>query len=167
MNTSNTVDKVICWPKKLPLPTIEGYRIAPSDAIVRTDMESGSARQRRRFTQVPSLIQVRWLFSQEQFAVFESWYRWKAQEGGRWFDITLLGGLGLLSQQARFTKQFEAELLTHALWEVTTELEIRERPVLTQSALTLLLDEELNPLLNAIDAFHLCIHQTLPDKFAA
>ncbi len=156
---------MITWPDKLPFPTVEGYSIQPGDAIVRTNMEAGSARQRRRFTQVPSRIQVRWLMSQTQFAIFEAWYRWEAREGGAWFDITLLGGLGLLSQQARFTQPFQTQLVTGTLWEIRTELEVRERPVLTHDTLHLLLTEDLQGLMNAIDSLHQLVHYTLPSYF--
>ena len=92
------------WPDRLPLPTIESYGIQPGEAILRTEMEAGPARQRRRFTNVPSRITVRWVMRAEQFLLFESWYRWAAAEGGAWFEIDLLGGLGLLPQEARFTR---------------------------------------------------------------
>ena len=38
------------WPTTLPLPTVEGYGIRSGEAILRTEMEAGPARQRRRFT---------------------------------------------------------------------------------------------------------------------
>ena len=98
----------ISWPATLPLPTIEGYGVHPGEAIPRTEMEAGPARQRRRFTQAPSRISVRWVLRRDQFALFEAWYRWQAKEGGGWFTIDLLGGLGLVSHEARFTRQFTA-----------------------------------------------------------
>ncbi len=66
------------WPDRLPLPTIEGYGISPGEAILRTEMEAGPARQRRRFTDVPSRIAARWVLWPDQFALFEAWYRWVA-----------------------------------------------------------------------------------------
>ena len=122
------------WPDRLPLPTIEGYGIQPGEAILRTEMEAGPARQRRRFTDVPSRITVRWVMRAEQFLLFEAWYRWAAAEGGAWFEIDLLGGLGLLPQEARFTRQFEARPHRGRLWEVTSELEVRARPTLSDGA---------------------------------
>ena len=60
------------WPDRLPLPTVDGYGIRPGEAILRTEMEAGPARQRRRYTQVPSRITVRWVLRREQFALFEA-----------------------------------------------------------------------------------------------
>lgn len=56
---------MITWPATLPLPTIEGYSIQPSDTILRTEMEASPARKRRRFTQVPSRMAVRWIMRRD------------------------------------------------------------------------------------------------------
>jgi len=155
---------MITWPDTLPLPTLDGYGIQPGDAILRTEMEAGPARQRRRFTQVPSRVSVRWIMRRDQFALFEAWYRWQAKEGGAWFEIELLGGLGLLTQEARFTRQFQAQLLSGTLWEIRSELEIRERPVLEEGLLNLLLSENSQGILDASLSFHVLVHQTLPQR---
>jgi hypothetical protein len=152
----------ISWPSTLPLPTIEGYGVHPGEAILRTDMEAGPARQRRRFTQVPSRISVRWILRRDQFALFEAWYRWHAKEGGAWFDIDLLGGVGVTVHEARFTRQFEARIRSGVLWEITSELEIRERPVLSEDGLAIALDSDLAALFVSIDRLHGYVHGTLP-----
>lgn len=153
----------IVWPPTLPLPTVQGYSVQPEDAILRTEMEAGLARQRRRFTNVPTKVSVRWIMRRDQYAIFEGWYRWQAKEGANWFTITLLGGLGLLDQEARFTRQFSARLLAGGtLWEITSELEIRERPVLDEGLLNLLLSEDPAGLIFSGNNLHILVHQTLP-----
>jgi len=155
---------MIAWPDTLPLPTVEGYGIQPGDAILRTEMEAGPARQRRRFTQVPSRVSVRWIMRRDQFALFEAWYRWQAKEGGAWFEIELLGGLGLLTQEARFTRQFQAQLLGGTLWEIRSELEIRERPALDEGLLNLLLSEDAQGIITVSNSLYVLVHQTLPQR---
>ena len=155
---------MIAWPDTLPLPTVEGYGIQPGDAILRTEMEAGPARQRRRFTQVPSRVSVRWIMRRDQFALFEAWYRWQAKEGGAWFEIELLGGLGLLTQEARFTRQFQAQLLGGTLWEIRSELEIRERPVLDEGLLNLLLSEDAQGIITVSNSLYVLVNQTLPQR---
>lgn len=153
----------ITWPVTLPMPTVQGYSVQPGEAILRTEMDAGLARQRRRFTNVPTKVQVRWIMRRDQYAVFEGWYRWKAREGANWFYVTLLGGLGLLDQEARFTRQFISQLIAGGtLWEITSEFEIRERPVLDEGLLNLLLEEDAQGLLNAMNQFHQHLHQTMP-----
>ncbi len=152
----------ITWPTTLPLPTVQGYSVQPGDTILRTDMESGLARQRRKFTNVPTKVSVRWIMRRDQYAVFEGWYRWSAKEGASWFSITLLGGLGLQEQDARFTRQFSARLLAGGtLWEVTSELEIRERPVLTEDAMAIVLTNSVQDLFLTTTALHTLIHTHL------
>jgi hypothetical protein len=153
----------IIWPDTLPLPTVQGYNIQPGDTILRTEMEAGLARQRRRFTNAPTKVSVRWIMRRDQYAIFEGWYRWHAKEGANWFSITLLGGLGLLDQEARFTRQFASRLLAGGtLWEITSELEIRERPVLDEGLLNLLLSEDPQGIIIAVNGLHTLVHQTLP-----
>lgn len=154
----------VTWPATLPLPSVEGYGVSPQEAVLRTEMESGPARQRRRFRQTPTRITVRWLFGEYQFALFEAWYKFHADEGGQWFEITLLGGLGLLPHEARFTRQFEARLLPARRWEVKGELEIRERPTLNEGAIGLLLESEPEALFVAIATLHRLVHVTAPNN---
>ena len=154
---------VITWPQTLPLPNVQGYGVQPGEAISRTEMEAGLARQRRRFTDVPTKVSVRWIMRRDQYAIFEGWYRWHAKEGANWFTVTLLGGLGLLEHDARFTRQFSSRLLAGGtLWEITSELEIRERPVLDEGLLNLLLGEDAQGIITAGDGLHILVHQTLP-----
>lgn len=153
----------ITWPQTLPLPTVQGYGVQPGEAISRTEMEAGLARQRRRFTDVPTKVSVRWIMRRDQYAIFEGWYRWHAKEGANWFTVILLGGLGLLEHDARFTRQFSSRLLAGGtLWEITSDLEIRERPVLDEGLLNLLLSEDAQGIITAGDGLHILVHQTLP-----
>ena len=151
----------VFWPTTLPLPSIEGYGLHPGEAILRTEMEAGPARQRRRYTQVPSRISARWVFRREQFALFEAWYRWHAKEGGEWFEINLLGGLGLVIHEARFTRPFDAQPRSGVLWEVSSELEIRERPTLDEDALEIFLESDPTALLASINELNTLVHQRL------
>ncbi len=154
----------ITFPSNLPYPKVDGYSIKPDEAIVRTDMEAGPARQRRRYTQTPSKITVNWMMTRDQFSLFEAWYKYHAKEGAEWFYITLLGGLGLIEQEARFTQQFEASLYNGILWEITSELEIRDRPTLSEGALNILLDCEYDALVISTNNLHTFVHTTCPKK---
>nr|DAT36017.1 MAG TPA: hypothetical protein [Caudoviricetes sp.] len=154
----------ITFPKRLPYPTVESYSIRPDEAIIRTDMEAGPARQRRRYTQTPSKIAVKWIMSPEQFCLFEAWYKYYAKEGAEWFVITLLGGIGLTEQEARFTQQFEASITAGRLWQITTELEIRDRPTITEDATLIIMDSDFQKLEMVTNRLHILVHKTLPIK---
>ena len=125
-------------------------------------MEAGLARQRRRFTDVPSSIGVRWLFTRNQFAIFEAWFKLYAKEGAEFFDIDLLGGIGITTHTARFNRQFDAKLFNGLFWEVTSELEIRERPTLDAEAIEVLLENSPEPLFATINSLHTLVHTSIP-----
>jgi hypothetical protein len=127
-------------------------------------MESGAARARRRFTQTPAKVSVRWNLRPLTYAIFEAWFKHEAREGAEWFDIELLGGIGMATHQARFTKAYQAKLVRKNQWEVTGELEIRNRPTLTQGALGILLDSELEDLQRSADNFDILVNQHLPTE---
>jgi hypothetical protein len=129
-------------------------------------MEAGLARQRRRFTDVPSVISVRWLFTRNQFAVFEAWYKIYAKEGAEFFDIDLLGGIGITTHTARFTRQFDAKLFNGFFWEVTSQLEIRERPTLDAEAIAIFLENPPEALLATTTNLHTLVQSQLPGPLA-
>lgn len=148
------------WPEeRLGLPLLPGYGIEPQEGIARTDMDAGPARQRRRSTSPPTRFPVRFLFSALQFGLFEGWYKHRAEEGAAWFNITLLSGTGLGLHEARFMGQYKAapasgkDRQAGAVWDVSTVLEIRERPVLSELALQVFMDSEPSVLFSTIDAF--------------
>ena len=143
------------YPTVLPPPRTRNYRIQPGENVLRTEMETGAARQRRQSLGAPSTIPCEFLYTNVQYAIFESWYETKADEGATFFTIFLRSGLGYVEHEARFKGQPQPRLLsgrTH--WVVTAELEIRKRPILSEEALDLALSEDLSGLLAAIDGLH-------------
>lgn len=157
----------VSWPAdRLPLPTFDGYGVQPLDAALRTDMESGPARQRLIYTAVPERIAVRWRFSDWQYAIFRAWYRHKAKQGAEWFSIDLLNALGIAAHEARFVGRgaapYDAKPRRGTGWIVTSTLEVRKSPDLTEEALDLALVEDIEDLLAAMAAFNATIHVSLP-----
>jgi hypothetical protein len=85
-------------------------------------------------------------------------------EGAQWFEIELLSGIGLAPHQARFTKAYQARLSSGNLWEVSAELELRNRPMLTRDALGVLVESDFDALAASIDSLEILIHQKLPTE---
>ena len=71
-------------------------------------------------------------------------------------------GYGLTPHEARFTRQFEAQLRSARRWDVKGELEIRERPTLDEGALNLLLELEAQDIFTMGSELHQLVHVTLP-----
>jgi hypothetical protein len=85
-------------------------------------------------------------------------------EGAQWFEIELLSGIGLSPHQARFTRAYQARLANGNLWEVSAELELRNRPMLTRDALGVLVESDFDALAASIDSLEILIHQKLPTE---
>jgi hypothetical protein len=121
------------YPTGLPYPSREGYGLQHVSPLQRTEMRSGRARQRRRFTSVPSEVQVSWLMTQEQAQIFEGFFRWGVTDGADWFNCPLQTPLGIQLYEARFTDVYDGpELVGVDYWRFTAQLEIRERQTLTK-----------------------------------
>lgn len=119
----------IQYPKELPLPLREGYGMQTVSPLQRTQMDSGRARQRRRFTSVPTIVSVSWTMSDPEAALFESWFRHTIMDGAAWFECPLQTPYGGLDHYtARFTDIYEGpNLLGLSSWRFSAEIELRER----------------------------------------
>lgn len=117
------------WPSTLPAPLASGYGVKPVDQTVRTDMESGAARQRRRTTARNDKVTVSWVMTDAQAAIFRAWFEDDAAGaagGAAWFGVVLmLGTGGAVSVEARFVKPPDLSLIAAKLWTVSGELEVR------------------------------------------
>lgn len=104
---------------------LSGYAGAPVQAFVRTDMDSGSARQRQRFATVPQDLTVFWRFTAAQMSTFRTFFDTTIHGGADWFTITLDLGNGLASCDARFTKPYEFQALPGGNWQIQGKIEVR------------------------------------------
>ena len=115
------------YPAELPPPGLDGYRLDHVDPLMRTQLASGRARQRRRFTSVPTMVPVEWLLTAGEFALFEAWYRYAIEDGAEWFTGRLKTSAGIDDHEQRFTGIYRARALGPNHWRVEAELELRER----------------------------------------
>jgi len=70
------------WPGSLPeRPLSEGFKKQKKPQFIRTDMDRGPAKVRRRSTFEPEIYLMSFLMTTAQLATFETW-----------FDTNLLGG---------------------------------------------------------------------------
>lgn len=121
----------IDFPKSLPCPLKEGYGLEHVSTFARTDMESGRARNRRKFTSVPSMTGVAWIFNDAQAQAFEAWFRDAIQDGADWFNCDLKSPIGEKPYVCRFTDMYKGpEPIGAKHWKITAKLEIWERPLL-------------------------------------
>ena len=112
------------YPTQLPAPLVSGYALQPQDVGIRTAMDSGIARTRKRFSARPiTTVPVNWLMSQNQLAIFDAWMLAYASD---WFFINLAGSLGIQTVQARLVGAWTSVPAGgSALWSVSATLEVR------------------------------------------
>lgn len=152
----------VTWPATLPPPLTNGLGIEPGDGILRTEMESGPARQEEIFTGVPEKVQLKWVFDAWEYAVFKAWYKWRAHQGATWFGIDLPAGIGIIPHEARFVGQPREQLLGGGTWEVSAQIEVRDPPSLTEQELEIAEVEPLAGLIDAAGTLHAAVGVSLP-----
>lgn len=87
----------------LPYPLREGYGLTPVSPLMRTSMQSGRAKQRRRYKSTPTEADVTWQFTQEgQAQLFEAWYSAVINDGASYFYMALKTPLGMHQYKCRF-----------------------------------------------------------------
>lgn len=128
------------WPTQLPKPQLAGYSLAPQAAFVRSDMDAGPARQRRRFTQAPTEITLELVLTDAQMAIFEFWYEIETQSGAAWFSAPMKNGMGVTTVEARFVEPWQSQPLGAAMNRVQCRWETRNRPVMSSDEYLSLLD---------------------------
>lgn len=112
------------FPIELPAPLLSGYTVAPAQAFMRSEVETGPARQRQRYSATPAKINCKWIFTAEHMLIFRAFFSDDINKGARWFDIYLNIGAGYAQYQARFSTQYQANLLKSDLWEISASLEV-------------------------------------------
>lgn len=117
------------WPSTLPAPRLSGYTLTPQDQTIRTDMEVGNAKVRRRTAARVDMLDVSWVFTETQMDAFRDWFDDSTtgiSGGASWFTITLSTGTGSKAAiSARFNGSFVASFQSTNLWTVTAKLETR------------------------------------------
>lgn len=119
------------YPSGLPYGLHSGRKFQLQNPLMRSELVSGRARQRRRFTSVPEAVSVSWLFNDGQGQLFEIWWRDQLVDGSLWFDCPLDSPIGLQSLTCRFTGAYEGpSRVGPDLWSYSATLELQERAVL-------------------------------------
>lgn len=63
------------WPSSLPIPLVENVSYASAENVIKTQMEAGAPKMRRRFTSVPEMATFRLFLSRAQVQVLQDFVR--------------------------------------------------------------------------------------------
>lgn len=116
------------YPSTLPGPLNSGYQLNPVNQVIRTEMESGYTRARRRTTARVDRFPLAFIYTQSQMATFRDWFDdpTGADGGAAWFDIDLdTGDNGEITVEGRFAGIWQASRISTEFWKVTATIEVR------------------------------------------
>lgn len=106
------------------------YSFKPKDKTIRTEMETGLARVRRRYMGTPTEVTVGWIFSRAELGIFEKFFENDLQGGSAWFYINLVNGVGETQYLARFMEPYSVSTAKREFyWDVEAKLEVLARPL--------------------------------------
>ena len=109
------------WPELLPSDFLaEGLAIQPRSNVIRTTMDAGPKKARRRYTAKTTNFSGKQRFDEAELAVFEQFYHTVLADGVLrfYFKDPVSGELA----EFRFTEDYTAAEIG-GLWEVTLPLE--------------------------------------------
>lgn len=117
----------------LPLPERKGYGLDRGQQFLRTDMQSGSVRQRKQFSTIPDTIQQSWVMTRAQLELFEGWYKHKINCGADWFRMKVSDGSGVNLQDCRFTAPYKYKEIGPDHFNISGSLETRDRTIIDET----------------------------------
>lgn len=123
---------MIQYPSVLPGPLLSGHALNKTPNILRTEMDSGQARVRRRFKSVPTIMPSTWLFTQEEAARFE-WFIENTLMGAvAWFEMPVKTPIGMRKGILRFVNNpiENCKPTSPKKWQYQANVELKIRPVL-------------------------------------
>lgn len=116
------------WPTDFPTPVRSGYSLETTSGVVRTEMEGGAARVRRRSTANPDNITLKYLLSATQMATFRTLWETEFMGGSAWVVLPILTGrtANLESKACRPADgSFRAVPISASQWSVELKVEVR------------------------------------------
>jgi hypothetical protein len=114
------------YPSTLPAPLAIDYQVMPIDQTIRTDMEVGAARVRRRTKYRMWTLTMSWFFTDAEASIFTSWLQDDIDGGAAWWTAQLrTGDGGATGVEARFLQPVQLKYQPPGQWTVTAQVEAR------------------------------------------
>lgn len=153
------------WPTFLPNPD-QNLSADTETSAIRSNMDSGRTRVRRRFTSEYEVFSAVWTFDEDQFSLFQSIFAFTLKSGTEWFTISLPVGDGLTPVTARFASTgYTKKHVPVMHWEVSATLELQDKVYpITEDDLEdiLLLENDVDAFEAAVDALNHLVNEELP-----
>jgi hypothetical protein len=155
------------WPSTFPLPN-EDFSVDGADNSFRTQMDSGSYRQRRRYTVAQAQIDVSVSLDDFQLAWFRAFHAFQLSAGVDWFIMPVPVGGAIADRQVRLIGgKFSVGYESVGFWRVSAKLDIKDEPVMSSATSAALLafggsTEDQGELVAQAAELHQCVHTVIP-----
>ncbi|QIX18340.1 hypothetical protein [Burkholderia multivorans] len=153
------------WPATLPGPRASGYGLQPKARFGSTELDSGRTRNRRRSTNAPTSVTVKWRFTHAQMATFEAFVEYEINAGAAPFSVDLVNGMGVTPVQAMFTGDppYQPAISDSRAWfDVTATLQVKRMPVVSFDVYEVLKQYTEQEIDAMSDPLHTFLHVQLP-----
>lgn len=117
---------------KLPLPLLKKHSLMRKSMMLESKLDSGYTRKRRRFKNPPAEMAAGFLFSKEQFAIFEGWFENIIFSGQYWFQMPVKCSIGVIDHECQFIGDYSAKPVTQSKWQVTAKIKIKNLNVISE-----------------------------------
>ena len=109
------------WPAGVPL--LEGFGRDPKDPFLRTDMDSGMTRTRRRFRVFPITVSVSFFLTRPQYKQYYDFCVDTINGYSDWFMVQVDGPGGIESKRCRWLAAPKEERIGGGHWKVVGQIE--------------------------------------------
>ncbi len=135
---------LVKYPKDLKLPLVSSHRLSQNSNLLRTDMASGRARQRKRFQSVPTTMGATWKLNKYQAQILEGFVTHGVNDAVNWFLMPIRTPQGLIEHEVRFINSpLESCTYNGGFWNYSANIEIKQRQVVSEETMVSLI---LTPL---------------------
>ena len=115
------------YPSTLPLPEGSQYEFEFGSQVIRSDMDDGLARQRRRYTSHVDKFAVSVYLDDVQLEEFERFVREDIGGGAAWFMMPLRDGQGVRDMEVRIIEGRYNIQKMGLKWNVTFDIDVNNR----------------------------------------
>ena len=135
---------LVRYPKDLKLPLVSTHRLSQNPNLLRTEMASGRARQRKRFQSVPTTMAATWKLKADQAVILEGFVKHGTNDAVNWFVMPIRTPQGLIDHDVRFKQSpLESCSFNGGFWSYSANIEIKERQVVSEE---LVMNQLASPL---------------------
>lgn len=112
------------YPSTLPIP--KSVQLTAANQQL-SGPEEGPYETRRRSMVPGATVSATFKYLKFQYKIFVEWYKSDLKYGHKWFVLYLPSAAGIVPHVVRFKEPYQAALHGHTYWEVSANLEVRER----------------------------------------